>query len=453
VLNDNKMSISENVGALSRYLNGVRTAPLYLGAKRNIGSFLKKIPVFGGAAGRFVEKIKNSLRYLLVPGALFEELGFTYIGPIDGHNIGELIRVLNRVKIIDGPVLLHAHTVKGKGYGRAEKSPRDYHGVDSFDIETGKSVVMKIWDTYSDVFGLTLCRIAEGNKRVIGISAAMPSGTGLAGFAAKYPERFFDVGIAEGHAVTFAAGLAKSGFIPVVAVYSTFLQRAYDQVLHDVCLQKLPVVFAVDRAGAVGSDGETHQGIFDLSFLTHIPNMTCMAPKNKKEFIEMIDFAVGLNAPAAIRYPRDSASRVLRDACEPVAHGKCEVIARGERILLISYGCMMDAAYEAYKKLAADGFSPGLINARFAKPLDPEMIKMIPSYEHCFVLEDGAGRGGLAACILNELTSSEIKYKNFYSFSFPDTFLPQGSRAELFKKYGMDAEGVYNKINQILTGE
>ena len=446
VLNDNRMSISENVGALSRYLNRIRTAPSYLGAKSNVENFLNRIPLFGGKAGKFVERVKNSLRYLLVPGALFEELGFTYVGPVDGHNINELIGVMDRVKKMKGPVLLHAYTVKGKGYARAEDSPRDFHGVDSFDIETGRPAFIKNGETYSDVFGTALCRIAERNKKIIAITAAMPVGTGLSKFAAAYPERCFDVGIAEGHATTFAAGVAKNGFIPVVAIYSTFLQRAYDQIAHDVCLQKLPVVFAVDRAGAAGGDGETHQGIFDLSYLTHIPNMTVMSPKNKKEFVRMIEFAIGLGAPAAIRYPRDAASAVLEEQDTPIILGKCEVIARGEKILLISFGCMMDAMYEVYLRLRRGGHSPGLINARFAKPVDPDMIKMIPEYDHCFVLEDGAGQGGFSSRVYEGLSSLGIKRGHYRSFSLPDEFPPQGTRAELFKKYGLDAESVYGAI-------
>jgi len=383
---------------------------------------------------------------------LFEEFGFTYIGPIDGHNAAEMIDVMNRAKKMKGPVLLHVYTVKGKGYFRAEDFPCEYHGVESFNIESGKPAVTKIWDTYSDVFGQTMCRIAKKNDRIVAVTAAMPVGTGLSRFARDFPGRFFDVGIAEGHAVTFAAGMAKNGFIPVVAVYSTFLQRAYDQILHDVCLQNLPVVFAIDRAGLAGADGETHQGVYDLSFLTHIPNMTVMAPKNKKEFIEMLKFAAELGAPAAVRYPRNSASRVLKEYAAKIEHGKCESIFHGEKLLLISLGCMMDVAYDVYTNLKNDGYEPGLVNARFAKPVDPEMIGMIADYEYCFILEDNAAAGGLGDAVLRMAAERGVNLKNIVCIAFPDQFIPQGSRAELFEKFGMDARGAYKKIITVLAG-
>jgi len=353
-----------------------------------------------------------------------------------------------------GPVIIHAITQKGRGYMPAETNPTLFHGVAAFDVASGvPKTNPDAPRSYTQVFGEAITREAEADSRIVAITAAMPQGTGLDVFRDRFenePGRFYDVGIAEGHAVGLAAGLAMGGTLPVVAIYSTFLQRAYDQILHDVCIQNLHVIFAIDRAGIVGPDGETHQGVFDLSYLTHIPNMTVMSPKNKGELVEMLKFAVSFNSPVAIRYPRDAASRVLKDNTVPVEHGKCEIISKGEKILLISFGCMMDTAYEIYLNLQTGGFKPGLINARFAKPLDQDMLNLIPGYDYCFVLEDNISRGGIGSCILQSLNELGLKHNLLYNFSFPDEFIPQGTRFEIFKKYGMDVESIYNKIKSMI---
>lgn len=450
ILNDNQMSISENVGAISNHLNNLRTAPSYLEVKEDVNNLLNKIPYLGRPAGRAIEKTKDSLRNLLVPGALFEEFGFNYVGPVNGHNIEDLIKVLNRVKRVKGPVLLHVYTKKGKGFFYAEKYPETYHGIGPFDRSTGQLKETKIWDTYSDVFGRTIKNIGDKNKRVVAITAAMPSGTGLKEFAKAFPDRTFDVGIAEGHAVTFASGMARSGFIPVFAVYSTFLQRAYDQILHDVCIQNLHVIFAIDRAGIVGSDGETHQGMYDIAFLSHIPNMTVMSPKNKNELKEMLNFAVEFNGPIALRYPRAAASNALNIHRCPIVWGKSEIINKGEKAVIIALGEMTETGALVYERLKQDGFNPGFINARFAKPLDIEMIESLRNYEYVFIAEDGCGAGGLASLILSEMSERKIESK-VYSFAFPDEFIPQATRQQLFTKYGMDAEHIYSRISEILN--
>jgi 1-deoxy-D-xylulose-5-phosphate synthase len=442
ILNDNQMSISENVGAISRYLNDVRTAPSYIGAKRGVRRLLEKVPVVGGGIDRFLERAKDGIKYLLVPGMLFEELGFNYVGPVDGHDLDELIAVLKNVRQMTGPILLHVYTTKGKGYERAEDAPAKYHGVDSFNIATGNPLETKIWDTYSDVFGKTMLRLADKNDKIIAVTAAMPDGTGLTEFAKKYPKRFFDVGIAEPHAVIFSAAMAKNGFIPVVAIYSSFLQRAYDQIVHDVCTQNLHVVFAIDRAGISGPDGETHQGVFDISFLAHIPNLTIMSPINKREFIEMLEFAATLDGPVAIRFPRGSASRVLRDETLPVEFGRAQTFGSGntDGVAIVALGAMMEVGYEVYKRLLKNGHSATLINPRFIKPLDIDMAASLQNYRLAAVIEDNVETGGFASML------STFSNGRLLRFAFPDRFIEHGERGELLEKYGMDAESVYTRI-------
>ena len=442
VLNDNQMSISENVGSISKYLNDVRTAPSYLGAKRGLHRLLEKVPVVGGGIDRFLERAKDGIKYLLVPGVLFEELGFNYVGPVDGHNIEELIAVLRNVRKMSGPVLLHVYTTKGKGYDRAETAPSKYHGVDSFNVETGDPLETKIWDTYSDVFGKAMLRIAEKNDKILAVTAAMPDGTGLSEFAKKYPKRFFDVGIAEPHAVTFSAAMAKNRFEPVVAIYSSFLQRAYDQIVHDVCAQNLHVIFAIDRAGITGPDGETHQGVFDISFLAHIPNLTILSPINKREFIEMLEFATKLDGPVAIRFPRGSASRVLRDDFLPIEFGRAQTFGNRDvdGVAIVALGAMMEIGYEVYKRLLDNGYSATLINPRFIKPIDVDMANSLQNYRLTAVLEDNVETGGFAS-MLPSMTSGKL-----LSFAFPDVFIEHGERGELLEKYGMNADSVYARI-------
>lgn len=445
VLNDNEMSISKNVGAISRHLNDIRTAPSYLRAKKDVNDFLLKIPVVGKGLRRFIELAKNKIRYFLLPGVLFEELGFKYIGPIDGNNLDELIKTFTKIKKIEGPVLVHVNTKKGKGYFRAENAPSDFHGVDCFDIETGISATISDAKTYSDVFSQTIVEIAAQDERVVAVTAAMPLGIGLVQFSKAFPQRFFDVGIAEAHAATFAAGLAKEGLIPVFAVYSTFLQRSYDQILHDVCIQNLPVIFAIDRAGIVGSDGETHQGIFDLSYLNHIPNITIMAPKSGEELAEMLRFAVDIGGPVAIRYPRSVVSERFCSGNNPIELGKAEILERGSRIAVISVGAMADTAYEALEKLKAGGLTPTLVNARFVKPIDEEMAQSLSDYEYVFTIEDNVRSGGFGVSLLSLFAKKGYKAK-VEIFAFPDEFIEQGTRGELFKQFGLDSESIYEKI-------
>jgi len=451
ILNDNQMSIAENVGAMSNYLNNLRTAPGYIMAKQDVKKLLRKVPIVGQKAVGAIEKTKDSLKYMLVKGTIFDEYGFNYIGPVDGHDTEQLIKVLKRVKRIKGPVLLHVYTIKGKGYPLAESQPENFHGIGPYDIESGETADARIWNTYSDVFGKTMMDLAEKNKKIVAITAAMPSGTGLSEFSKRFPERFFDVGIAEAHAVTFASGIAKNGFTPVVAVYSTFLQRAYDQILHDVCLQNLHVVFAVDRAGVVGGDGETHQGLYDLAFLSHIPNMTIASPKNRTEFTAMLKFAVNFDGCMAIRYPRGAASDILKGFNAGIVLGKSETIQDGGDIIIIALGEMVKTALDTADKLAKDGIRVTLVNARFVKPLDMDLMDSLSGYKYIFIMESAVITGGLSAAAAAELAARNINAV-FHAFAFPDIFLHQGNPDELMREYGLDAESVYRKIKDIISG-
>ena len=447
-LNDNQMSISENVGGLSVHLNDIRTNPKYIDAKRSISKALKNVPLLGNPLGRALEKTKDSVRYALLPGIMFEEMGFKYIGPVYGHNLGQLINVINRVKHMEGPVLVHVYTEKGKGYSYAEKYPGAFHGIEKIDVQTGRPLKNKLWDTYSDVFGKVLLELAKEDERIVAISAAMPEGCGLKQFAKQLPERFFDVGIAEAHAATFAAGLASNGHIPVFAVYSTFLKRAYDQIIHDICLQNLHVILMIDRAGIVGADGETHQGIYDISYLSHMPGMVILSPKNKKEFKAMISFAMTHDGPIALRYPKDSASMVYGHTDAPIALGKSETLEQGENIALVSFGAMMDNVCELYKFLREHGYAPTLINARFAKPLDMDMVKELASYEYVFTFEENELTSGFGTQVMNGFSETGKFPEHFKKFGFPDEFIPQGSREQLFDRYGLS---VAKMLESILT--
>jgi 1-deoxy-D-xylulose-5-phosphate synthase len=444
ILNDNQMSISENVGALSRYLNEIRTAPAYIYAKEDVSNFISMIPLVGIGLKNFIEWTKGGLKHMLVPGSMFEELGFNYIGPIDGHNLRQMLGVLRKAKQMSGPVLLHIYTRKGRGYEQAEEAPKHFHGVDSFNIETGEPVMTKLQDTYSDVFGKAMTRLSDQDQCLVAVSAAMTDGVGLGEMAVKHPDRVFDVGIAEGHAVTFSAGMAKGGMKPVVAVYSSFLQRAYDQILHDVCLQNLHVVFAIDRAGVVGADGETHQGLYDIAFLSHIPNMTILAPANKREMSSMLEFALAHDGPVALRYPKGSAP-VSQRSDRPIRLGVSELVCRGKGIAFVALGPMVDIALEATQILRKRGLDPAVVNARFAKPLDSEMIASLEGFASVFTLEDHCAIGGFGSLVLCALDAAGIKPKNFHAFAFPDKFIPQGNRDGIFKENGLDAESVANK--------
>lgn len=447
ILNDNQMSISGNVGALSKHLNHLRTGTAYRSAKENVKKFIKNVPVVGKATHDVLESIKSSAKYLLLPGVIFEEMGFQYFGPVDGHNISDMIEMFQNVKKIEGPVLIHVQTTKGKGYPFAEKKPWKYHGIGAFNIKTGEPVKKGNAPDYSAVFGEKITELAMKNEKIIGITAAMVGGTGFLPFQERFPKRFFDVGIAEQHAVTFAAGLASQGMIPVFAVYSTFLQRAYDQIVHDVCMEKLHVIFAIDRAGVVGADGETHQGVFDLSYLSHIPNMTLLAPKDKMELEEMLSFAVSYYGPIAIRYPRGTAVDSFSDHQEPIVYGKGEVLLEGKEIAILAEGSMVPFAMEAAKKLQEDGKNPMVVNMRFIKPLDKALLYQVAEQcELIVTVEDNVKQGGFGTKILEALSEKEKIGNRVVCLGFPDEYICHGTQNQLFKKYGLDGNGIYETI-------
>lgn len=448
VLNDNEMSIARNVGGISSYLSKIRTEPFYYKIKEDIDFILNRIPSIGKNAVKALDRAKGSIRYLLMPGVIFEELGFKYVGPLDGHNIGDLIKVFSNVKKLKGPILVHLLTRKGKGYHFAEENPDVFHGISPFDVETGE--VIEAGSGYSEVFGKTLTRFAENDNSIVAITAAMTSGTGLCEFAEKYPGRFFDVGIAEQHAVTFAAGLAAGGMKPVVAIYSSFLQRAYDQILHDVAMQNLHVVFFIDRAGIVGRDGETHHGIYDISYLGHIPNMVLMAPVDYSELKKMTEFALyDFNGPIALRYPREKGEETLYNH-KDISLGRGEIVLEGSDITVVAVGTMLKTALEAARKLDGQGISCELINPRFIKPVDSELIfESVKKTGRMLTIEDNAVNGGFGnniMALLNE-KAPDTKVK---VLGFPDNFIQHGSRSELLKINGLDKEAIINEIHGLL---
>ncbi len=447
ILNDNQMSIDTNVGAMSKHLNNLRTSMRYRELKKHFKKFRDKVPVVGEGTYFVLEKMRDGAKLLFLKGALFEELGFKYIGPVDGHDLPELIELLHNVKDMEGPVLVHVKTIKGKGYRYAEQRPWDYHGVGAFDLKQG--LPKGAGKSWSDVFGRKMVEIGRKNPKVVGITAAMAGGTGFEPFQRAFPARFFDIAIAEQHGATFAAGLAKGGITPVFAVYSSFLQRAYDQIVHDVCMQKLHVVFAIDRAGIVGADGETHQGVFDLSFLGHIPNMTVLSPKNAWELEEMLDFAVNRwDAPIAVRYPRGTAETAFAEQRQPIEYGKAEVIAEGERIAILAEGHMLRAAAEAAERLRQDGLRPMLVNMRFIKPLDEEMLlTAAEKCSHIVTVEDNLRQGGFGAKVLEFYADRGIQ-RDVLRLGFPDRYIEQGTQAQLFARYGLDAAGIYQSIRE-----
>jgi len=396
VLNDNNMSISENVGGISQYLSGFRTADAYRDLKNNVMNSLNHIPIYGERMVKHIRNTKSSIKQLFIPGMFFEEMGIIYLGPVDGSDIKEMCRVFDEAKRVDGPVLVHVLTKKGAGYGPAERYPSRFHGAEPFVIETGLPKNKRTKANYTDVFSTVMKKLGERNPKVVAITAAMADGTGLRRFHRNFPDRFFDVGIAEAHATTFAAGLAKAGLIPVFAVYSSFLQRAFDQILHDVCIQNLHVIFAIDRAGLVGSDGETHQGIFDISYLSVIPNMTIMAPKNKWELSDMMKFAVSYDGPIALRYPRGAAYDGLKEIRQPIELAKSELIRKGSTVAIMALGSMVKTAVDVVKLLEAEGISATLINSRFAMPFDKEAIKELPAEHSLLVtMEENVQSGGV----------------------------------------------------------
>lgn len=446
VLNDNNMSISENVGGVSKYLNNVRTADGYLDLRDGVYNTLKDMPRYGEQMVRFIRRAKNSFKQLVIPGMFFEDMGVTYLGPVDGHNIHQMIRVFNEAKRVKKAVLVHVLTQKGKGYLPAERHPARFHGADPFDIETGVPSNPRTKANYTDIFSTVMTKLGQRDEKVVAITAAMPDGTGLKRFHNMYPERFFDVGIAEEHAVTFAAGLAAGGMKPIVAIYSSFLQRAYDQILHDVCIQNLPVVFAVDRAGLVGSDGETHQGIFDLSYLSSIPNMHIMAPKNKWELSDMIKFAVGFGAPIAVRYPRGEAYDGLREYRRPVIYGKSECIYEEEDICLLAVGSMVKVAEQVRRQLKERGYACSLINARFVKPIDEQAIEAACAEHKLLVtLEENVASGGYGEKVREFLDRIEAR-RELLTICIPDEYVEHGNVELLKQEIGIDEESITKRV-------
>ena len=445
VLNDNNMSISNNVGGMSAYLGNLRTAASYADLKLNVTNALKKIPRVGGGMVQAIHKTKSSIKQFVIPGMLFENMGLTYLGPVDGHNISQMTRIFQDAFRVEGPVLVHVLTRKGMGYEPAMRHPARFHGTAPFEIETGIPA-KKTRPAYTDIFSTVMRKFGDRDENVVAVTAAMPTGTGLNRFAHMFPHRFFDVGIAEEHAVTFAAGLALGGLKPVVAVYSSFLQRAVDQVLHDVCMQKLHVVFAIDRAGLVGSDGETHHGCFDLTYLSMMPNMTVMAPKNKWELSDMMKFAVAFDAPAALRYPRGEAWEGFEDRRDPIVWGKGEVLVPGEEIALLAVGSMVKTAEQVRLLLLEHNIRATLVNMRFVKPFDRQLLKKLSAGHSRFVtLEENVETGGFGQQVAS-WAAKELPGVSVMTVAIPDQFVTHGSVDYLYRELGMDEESVTERI-------
>ena len=453
ILNDNEMSIDPNVGAMAEYLSRARSNPAYTKSKEDVEELLKKIPGIGDKMFKAADRLKDSLKYLLVPGVLFEEFGFKYYGPVNGHDLSALMAVLENVKGMDRPVLIHVETKKGKGYAPAEKNPDLFHGVSPFHIQTGELKKKSVLPSYTSVFGKTLTQLGAQDNRIVGITAAMGKGTGINVFQEQFPDRTIDVGIAEEHAVTMAAAMALDGYKPVVAIYSTFLQRAYDQVMHDVALQNAPVVFCLDRAGLVGDDGPTHHGIFDISYLRHIPNMVCMAPKDENELRHMLYSALSYDCPVAVRYPRGEGLGVPMDeALQILPLGKAEVLQEGSRITLLALGSMVHIAQEAAARISEEtGITPTVINARFAKPLDAETILRYAAQDTLLVtLEEHAVTGGFGSAVLELFNQHGLDTRNVMTIGIADSFVQHGNTARLKEMQGLDTDSIVAKIKERL---
>lgn len=446
ILNDNKMSISENVGSMSNYLNKLRVGEHYNDFKEDVEQSLSKIPKVGHSVVKRVKRVKDNIKNLFIQGGLFDDLGITYIGPVDGHNINEMIKIFQKALKLDHPIVIHVNTVKGKGYKFAEENPSKYHGVNPFHQETGEVRTHIGAMSYTDVFSKTLVEMAKDNEKILAITAAMPDGTGLSRFQKAYPDRFFDVGIAEEHAVTFAAGLATKGYKPFVSVYSSFFQRAYDQILHDVCIQKLPVTLIFDRAGLVGQDGETHQGIFDISFLSAMPNMTVIAPKSVKELVSAMKFAEQYEGPVAIRFAKGTAYAAGEEKKDDFAYGKSEILKEGSDIAIIAVGNMVEETQKAMEQLAKENIFPTFVNARFIKPIDYEMIlHLAKSHKSIMIVEEGIQRGGygegIAAYIAKQCLDMGVNI-----IAIDDVFVEQGSVEDLRKRIGISHDDIYEKV-------
>ena len=451
ILNDNKMSISENVGGMSNYLNRIRTNENYVEFKTDVETALKRIPGIGESVARSVKKSKDSLKHWLIPGGFFEDLGIEYMGPVDGHDMNQLIRAIRTAKKEKQAVILHVITQKGRGYEPAEDNPSAIHGVGKFDIQSG--TIEKSPDiSYTEAFSKAIQYLGTKDERVVAVSAAMPSGTGLTKFAKRFPKRFFDVGIAEEHAVTFAGGLAAGGLKPYVAIYSSFFQRAYDQIVHDVCIPDLPVVFCVDRAGIVGADGETHQGILDLSFFASIPGMTVFAPKNKYELYDVMKFSLEFNHPMAIRYPRGTAYEGEKEHRAPIVHGKSELLYEGEQVALVAVGSMVETAVQVKDYLAKEGLQVTVVNARFIKPLDTEMLDMLSQKHNMIVtMEENVLRGGFGEAVADYYMTKGLPVFVKH-VGIPDEFVEHGNVARLKQSMGMDPWAISaNILNEVLV--
>ncbi len=444
ILNDNEMSISKNVGALSAFISRKMTGRYYRDLKKEMQVLLKNVPAFGTDILQFARRAENSLKGFLTPGSLFEALGFDYLGPLDGHDLSQLVDVFNNISELDGPLLVHVMTTKGKGYKPAEDTPSKYHGVGIFDVATGKGGAKPAVKSYTDLFGETLMQLAAEDPKIIAITAAMPDGTGLNQFSQRFPERFFDVGIAEQHAMAFAAGLAADGFRPVTAIYSTFVQRAYDQVFHDICLQKLPVTIAMDRAGLVGDDGPTHHGAFDLSYLRHLPGITVMAPKDENELRHLLKTAIYSGLPMALRYPRGAGYGVdLDQDLKCLEIGKGEQLLDGSDLMIIAIGSTVYPALQAADALRLKGISAGVVNARFVKPLDADLIMDVARRTGRIVtVEENALQGGFGSAVLELLNDNALQDVKVRRIGIPDHYIEQGSQAQLRKDVGIDAEGI-----------
>ena len=456
VLNDNEMSISKNVGAMSEYLYQLRTGETYNKIKNDIEGWLKNME-FGSDVLKAIRRLKGSVKYLMVPTSIFEELGFTYLGPVDGHDLDGLLDVLQAAKKIDGPVMVHVLTKKGKGYKPAEKSPNKFHGTGPFDIATGKKITNPNAPvSYTEVFGKTLTKLADTDDKIVGITAAMPDGTGLNIFAEAHKDHFFDVGIAEQHAVTAAAGMAAAGMKPVAAIYSTFMPRAYDSIMHDICMQKLHVTLCLDRAGLVGDDGYTHHGVFDYAYLRSIPNMTIMAPKDENELQHMLKTALDFDGPVSVRYPRGSGVGVALDTqWQDLPIGKAEVLRTGKDVCLWAIGSMVQTALDAAELLEAQGISAGVVNMRFAKPLDVKLLREhAQSYGKIITLEEGVLAGGVGSAILEELNENKLLEQcDVRRFGIPDEFVMHGDKKLLFRDLGLDTPTIAAKAAAFVKGE
>lgn len=448
ILNDNEMSISENVGGMSSYLSRMRAGESYIEFKSGVHRTLDKIPAVGPKISRQLHRTKNSIKQFFVPGMLFENIGIKYLGPVDGHNISDLVKLINEAKNFDQAVMLHVKTVKGKGYGPAMKNPELFHGIGSFNMRTGVPDHKSDGTEYSDIFGKAMIHLAEKNDKVVAITAAMAAGTGLNDFRKQFPERFYDVGIAEEFATTFAAGLAVGGMKPFVAIYSSFLQRAYDQIAHDVCIQNLPVTFCIDRAGLVGNDGETHQGIFDISYLSTIPNMNIFAPKNGKELEKALCFASKFHAPLAIRYPKGKAYAGLEEYDEPIVLGKSEMIYKERDIAILAVGSMMENAVKVRELLKEQGKSVSLVNARFIKPIDEELLaQLCENHKTLITMEENVITGSYGMAVLRYINNQK-KDVRVINIALPNSNVEQGSRNEQFKECGIDVPSIMKRLEE-----